>query len=415
MDATFAAYDQLVHQIYEAALEPVRWTEVVRRITAACGGCSGMLFTPMNSPAQGGMTIACNIPQWTLEHWAARSIHEDPYMQVAHQRGLVREGMVVDGSELVSEKELLATRFYRELWEPIQLAKVCSGVVFDGTDACKLPTVLSVFGGLADEPFGPPQFELIKYLLPHLSRALGVMFHLRESQLRETASLATLERMAAGVVLLDRRARLHFANSAARRQFGNTGLWNLLALGDGGEKLALASPMHLLNGDLQRAIAVALDPLSQPMPDHFSEALVLLDPVGKPCCVVHVASLGHDTADRQFVGDAGGGARAIVFLYDLAAASAVPPRLLARLFGLTPAESRAALQLLQGGGVDAMSARLGVAANTLKSQLKSVYGKTGTHRQADLLKLMLSLAAAPHAGRAAATGPVAAPVPAAVT
>ena len=392
MDATFATYDSLVHQIYDAALEPTRWTQVVRDITRACGGCSGMLFTPMHGPQQGGITIVDNIPQWTLEHWAARSIREDPYMCVANQRGLVREGFVVNGSDLVTEEELLQTRFYRELWEPIELAKVCSGVVFDGTDSFKLPTVLSIFGRLQDPPFGALQLDFIQRLLPHMSRALGVMYHLRESRLHEATSLATLERMTSGVVLLDGQGRLHFANDAARRQFGNRDLWSVRRLPDGGETLALASHFHVLNAELQRAVAVALNPLTASAPDHFSDALVLSDPAGKPSCVIHVASLGSTTADRQLGRQGGAGARAILFLYDLQAASSVPPKLLAKLFALTPAESRAALQLLQGGNVDVMAERLGVAANTLKSQLKSVYAKTHTHRQADLLKLLLSLA-----------------------
>ena len=66
--------------------------------------------------------------------------------------------------------------------------------------------------------------------------------------------------------------------------------------------------------------------------------------------------------------------------------------LLCRLLKLTPAEARAALQLTQGGGSEEMATRLGVASNTLKTQLQAAYTKTGTHRQADLLKLLLALA-----------------------
>ena len=39
-----------------------------------------------------------------------------------------------------------------------------------------------------------------------------------------------------------------------------------------------------------------------------------------------------------------------------------------------------------------IAARLGVSVNTCKTQLQAAYAKTGTHRQADLLKLLLSLA-----------------------
>ena len=62
------------------------------------------------------------------------------------------------------------------------------------------------------------------------------------------------------------------------------------------------------------------------------------------------------------------------------------------VFGLTMAEARTALQMTQGGSLDEMAARLGVSINTCKTQLQAAYAKTGTHRQADLLKLLLGLA-----------------------
>ena len=61
------------------------------------------------------------------------------------------------------------------------------------------------------------------------------------------------------------------------------------------------------------------------------------------------------------------------------------------VFGLTPAEARAAVAVLDGGTVAEMAERLAVSDNTLKTQLKAVYAKTHTQRMADLLKLLLHL------------------------
>jgi DNA-binding CsgD family transcriptional regulator len=126
------------------------------------------------------------------------------------------------------------------------------------------------------------------------------------------------------------------------------------------------------------------------MPGHFSNALLLPDADGKPICVLHAAPLGQ--ASALAVGSAA--PKAIVFLYDLAAAAQVPPAMLCKLFDFTPAETRAAQQMLQGGSAEAMAQRLGVTVNTFKSQLKAAYAKSGTHRQADFLKLLLALAVA---------------------
>ena len=61
-------------------------------------------------------------------------------------------------------------------------------------------------------------------------------------------------------------------------------------------------------------------------------------------------------------------------------------------FKIDDLDYQAALQMTQGGSLDEMAARLGVSINTCKTQLQAAYAKTGTHRQADLLKLLLGLA-----------------------
>lgn len=58
--------------------------------------------------------------------------------------------------------------------------------------------------------------------------------------------------------------------------------------------------------------------------------------------------------------------------------------------GLTPAGARAALALCNGGSIEETAAGLGISANTLKSQLRSIYQKTGVDSRARLVKLVLA-------------------------
>lgn len=66
--------------------------------------------------------------------------------------------------------------------------------------------------------------------------------------------------------------------------------------------------------------------------------------------------------------------------------------LAASRFGLTPAEIRLVLPLLKGTGLRAAASELGISNNTAKSRLRSIFEKTGTHRQAQLVSLLLSSA-----------------------
>ena len=84
--------------------------------------------------------------------------------------------------------------------------------------------------------------------------------------------------------------------------------------------------------------------------------------------------------------------RAIGFLSDPARPAQVDEALLRRLYCLTPAECRLAAALCAGGTIASVAGQAGVSGNTVRSQLKSIFDKTGTRRQSQLIKLMMSLA-----------------------
>ena len=389
MAVNMDVYDTLVHAIYDAALHPLRWPQVLERLCAAFESRSALLFTPLHGPAQGGFTFTHCISTATVERWSAKSIHDDVYTQAAVRRGLLVDGMAVNSDDLVPRVEAYACRFYQELWKPAGLSHGCMGVVFAGTDARHLPTAIGIYRGPGDASFLPSHVEMLRALLAHLSRSLGVMYHLRDSQLQMAASLAALDRLPGGVVLLDEAGHASFINRSARALF-NKGDVVVQAAGHGVGQLRLASALRAQEPAFQSLMRRSLEPQSSAV-QYFSDALVICHANGQSACVVHAAPLR--SAQSFGTTDGSRSSRAIVFLYSLESVAQVRPELLCELFSLTPAEARAALQLLHGGGVTEMAERLGVSANTFKTQLRVAYEKTHTHRQADLLKLLLSLTA----------------------
>ena len=387
MAVNLDVYDTLVHAIYDAALHPLRWPQVLDRLCAAFESRSALLFTPLHSPAQGGFTFTHAISTATVERWSAKNIHDDVYTQAAVRRGLLVDGMAINSDDLVPRVEAYASRFYQELWEPAGLSHGCMGVVFAGTDARHLPTAISIYRGPEEASFTPDHVEMLRALLAHLSRSLGVMYHLRDSQLQMAASLAALDRLPGGVVLLDEAGHASFINRSARALF-NKGDVVVQAAGHGFAQLRLAPALRAQEPAFQSLMRRSLEPQSTTV-QYFSDALVICHANGQSACVIHAAPLGSE----QSFGTTDGyrPSRAIVFLYSLESAAQVRPELLCELFALTPAEARAALQVLHGGSVTEMAERQGVSANTFKTQLRMAYEKTHTHRQADLLKLLLSL------------------------
>jgi DNA-binding CsgD family transcriptional regulator len=59
-------------------------------------------------------------------------------------------------------------------------------------------------------------------------------------------------------------------------------------------------------------------------------------------------------------------------------------------FGLTPAEARLALQLVAGETLRAAAAKLSITYETARTELKNIFNKTGTRRQAELVIVIVT-------------------------
>ena len=90
-------------------------------------------------------------------------------------------------------------------------------------------------------------------------------------------------------------------------------------------------------------------------------------------------------------GDIFGSSAVLLILMHVGARAVPDDGLLNLLFDLTPAEARL-LQALAGGlRLQSYAASVGVQTSTVRTQLTSIFNKTGTKRQADLLSIVASL------------------------
>lgn len=87
-------------------------------------------------------------------------------------------------------------------------------------------------------------------------------------------------------------------------------------------------------------------------------------------------------------GDAGNGWVAL-FVMDPGMAGTPSPALLQELFGLTAAEAIFAAEISRGDGLQAVADRLAIAPTTARTHLTRIFEKTGTRRQAELVRLLM--------------------------
>ena len=83
--------------------------------------------------------------------------------------------------------------------------------------------------------------------------------------------------------------------------------------------------------------------------------------------------------------------RALVTLNALGPKPGPPAALLATAFSLTPSEAKLASIIARGAGPDTAAAELNISRETARNKLKSIFVKTATHRQGELVALLLQV------------------------
>jgi DNA-binding CsgD family transcriptional regulator len=185
-------------------------------------------------------------------------------------------------------------------------------------------------------------------------------------------------------LLLDQRGRVLFLNETARR-----------CLGDGltlhGKRLTATD--HEADARLQRLIELALASTGSP-PAIMSMGL---QRVCKRPLLVRILHL-EDSARPAL-----NSATLLIVALDPEIYPEPPPDILKQAFALTPTEARVAIGIVSGRNLAEISSDLGVKAGTVRTHLKSVFSKTRTRGQAELVGLLTRVAfVAPHRLRSAA-------------
>lgn len=377
----------LIDLIYQGTTDMAVWQKVPHEIGEWIGVAASLVLTPLHPPENGGFAVMHNVSPQSWELWTSKYLSQDIWAQRAHERGLTFSGCVTRDQDLVTEKEFLESILYRELLAPLGWGRFLNGIIFSSSEHHQIPVVCACHRPF-DNPFTEADAGKMNILLPHLSRALGVMFRLRDAEFKVATSVATLDRLPNGVLLFNAERKVTFVNQAANRileQEDGLRLRNVAAGQDKAELIASGvDNQDVLNEAIREAISP--DILSA---RHFARAVSIPRPSGKPPYTLNFSTL---PASNEF----GLGAqvpRAIAFLTDSAMEIRLDGALLKSAYRLTDAEIRLAGQMVNGESVEEAAQSLGVSTNTIKTQLGQIYDKTNTRNRAKLVKLLMTLAA----------------------
>ena len=136
------------------------------------------------------------------------------------------------------------------------------------------------------------------------------------------------------------------------------------------------------NKDLRELAGRLLStPESEPLPMRS----IVVRRRSKPTTVARTLPV-HAAARNPFLG-----ARVLLVFSEAKAHARLSAGYLATLFGLTPAEARLAISLAEGHSLELIAHEQEISTATARNQLKSVFLKTDTHKQGELVALLLRL------------------------
>ena len=369
------AFERILASLYDAMLDDVHWPATTALIDAACGSTSNVLLIGEGPPD--------DIRVLTAGLYIRGQRHEDlerEYLEVYHPNDervprlrQLPDSHLVHVTDLYTAEELKTSPTYNEI---LPRARYQNGlnVRLDGPDRSHISWGLG--DPVASDGWGSSEIAMIRKLLPHIRQFVRVRQTLVRAQTRDTTVTTLLDNPRIGVLHLDRRGQIIEVNDRAhsilRHADGLSDRDGVLCARKAADRLRLE---RLVASALPASGAVAL-----------SGSMLLGRSSGSPPFVVHVKPVAVPQPDY--------GARhvaALILIIEPKSQHRIDPDLVAGTLGLTPMESRVAVGLAEGKSVRDMAEAMGRTQGSIYWHLKQIYQKQPISRQADLVRLVLSI------------------------
>ena len=370
------AFQRVLGLLHEAALDDSRWPAASALIDEVCGMKGSALVVGKGHSQEDGEIFLARFCYRGQRHPDRERWYFENYYPVDERVPRVAQlplGRLFHIPNLYTLEELKTSRAYNEAL-PRGGYQHGLNVRLNGPDGS------SIVWNLTDstEPGGwsSAQMATIEGLLPHVRQWVRVRQALAAAEALGASLTALLDNTWIGVIQLGPGGRIVEVNDRARV---------LLRRGNGlfDQEGYLRANLPADNGRLERLLARALPTFGG---QAVSGSMTVHRPPDPSGLAVHVSPVGHRELDfdaRQVA--------VLVLVVEPGSQPDIDPGLVAATLGLTRAESRVAASLAAGKSVRDIAAATGRRENSVRFLLKKIYNKQGISKQADLVRLVLSL------------------------
>jgi DNA-binding CsgD family transcriptional regulator len=354
----------LIEDIYDAALDAARWSDILPKVADFVGGRAALLSQDAVS-GYGGALYHAGIDPHHLQLYTRTYRELDPAML-----SIFGEGQIASISGIVRGDEFREGLFYREWMRPQGWIDAATAVLERTATRCtKLSIIRSEAQGIVDEEMR----QRMQLVTTHMRRAV-IVGNVSDPGRADAAMFADiLDGFTAGVIVVDATARIVHTNTAGRGILHDGDV-----LSTAGGRL-VASDVQV-NQILREAFAGG--EAAERGSKSIAVPLMARNGARK---VAHVLPLSPGARRHAGVALA---AAAAVFVRNAMLEMPSTPEIIADIYRLTRTELRVLLAIVSVGGVPRVAQALGIAESTVKTHLGNLFEKTGATCQADLVKLV---------------------------
>jgi DNA-binding CsgD family transcriptional regulator/PAS domain-containing protein len=361
----------LIRDIYGAATDPTRWPLVLERLADAHGGrIAGFQLRGRTGHTFKFASFARLDPRL---HDAYRAYYAARNPWIRSNQSLHTPGRVLPLERLVPTAELLRTEFYNDFLRPADILHGFGACLFQRDDEL---FTFSVIRSAAGGPYAETDLKCVHPLVPHLQRAVQINDRLWELQSARDSLADALDCLSHGVIVVERQGRVVFVNRAARA---------IVAQRDG-LHIATDGLVPADYSERQRLRELVGQALRTTAGDGFDAggAMSVTRPSSKRPFLVLVAPLRLGLEDDETKGGA------TIFVSDPEERVEPAEAAMRRLYGFSVAEAKVAQGFVRAGSLEQAADELCISRETARWHLKRIYRKTGTGRQAELVKAVIS-------------------------
>ena len=374
------AFDRILASLHEVALDAAHWSSATALIDEALQAHgSSMVFGDGGSEEDIRIYFAWDFFRGQRDRDRERWYFENYYAldeRVPRLRHLP-DSRLVHVTDLYTEEELKTSAAYNEALARGHAQNSIS-VRLDGPRGSRIVWVVN--DPVDGDGWSSARLDSIRRLLPHIRQTVRAQQELAGAGALGASLAKLLEATGLGIVQLDGHGRIVAANDRAR---------DVLRTGDGlfdeGGFLQARAPED--DAELQGLLTRALPRYGG---QGAGGSTMVRRPAALPPLVLHVNPVGRQETDFHLWPVA-----ALVLVADPAGGTRIDPAVAEAALGLTGMESRVAVLLAEGMSVREIAAATGRGESTIRSHVKHMFARHGLSRQAELVRLVLSLAGAP--------------------